>query len=128
MQSILIFGENSYIGNSFEAFAQDKFSVKKINSRGDGWKSADFSGADCVLYCAGTAHRKNAGSGEYFAVNCDLAVETARKAKSEGVKHFIYLSSASVYGRQSGLIDSGTAPNPAEPYEESKLKGEQGIK
>ena len=127
MQNILIFGENSYIGNSFEAFARDKFSIKKISSRGNAWQSADFSGFDCALYCAGTVHMKNADSGAYFAVNCDLAIETAEKAKAEGVKHFIYLSSASVYGKYSGMIDCGTAPNPVEPYGQSKLKAEQEL-
>ena len=34
----------------------------------------------------------------YYLVNTELAFETAKKAKNEGVKHFIFMSSMIVYG------------------------------
>lgn len=116
MQKIIIVGEKSYIGNHFEAFSRDTFTVKKVNSRDNTWKSAGFSGFDCVLYCAGIAHRKDAERSLYFAVNCDLAVEIAEKAKNEGVRQFMYLSSAAVLSDPSGF------------YGQSKLKAENALK
>lgn len=127
MRNVLIIGANSYIGNAFESFAREQFNIKKISSREDAWKSADFSNADCVLYCAGIAHRK-AENALHFAVNCDLAVKVAEKAKRESVAQFVYLSSAAVYGKPSGELNSDTIPNPAEPYGQSKLKAENELK
>jgi UDP-glucose 4-epimerase len=130
MLNIIIIGENSYIGNSFEDFAREKFNIKKVSSRGNAWKSADFSGCGCVLYCAGIAHVKNAGNTLYFTVNCDLALEIAKKAKAEGVVQFIYLSSAAVYNynNQPGEINADTPAVPLEAYGQSKLKAENELK
>jgi UDP-glucose 4-epimerase len=130
MLNIIIIGENSYIGGSFEDFARGKFNITKVSSRENAWKNADFSGCDCVLYCAGIAHVKNADNALYFAVNCDLALEIAEKAKSGGALQFIYLSSAAVYNynNQTGEINADTPANPVDSYGQSKLKAENELK
>jgi UDP-glucose 4-epimerase len=115
---ILIFGENSYIGNSFARFAEERFpqgmEIKKISSRKSAYEDDDFAAADCILYCAGIAHRK-APPALHFSVNCDLALVIAAKARKAGTRQFVYLSSAAVL-------------NPVEAYGQSKLKAETGLK
>src|SRR5690625_4141421 len=103
MKRILITGKNSYVGNSFEKWIQkypNDYQVEKISLRDDSWKSQDFSKYDVILHVAGIAHRKETkGNKElYYKVNRDLTYEIAKKAKTEGVSQFVFISSMSVYG------------------------------
>lgn len=132
MKKILITGKNSYVGNSFEKWLEKypgEYDVDKISLRDESWKQHDFSGYDSVLHVAGIAHRKETKENEhlYYKVNRDLAYEVAEKAKSEGVPHFIFLSSMSVYGMDTGVIDQDTIPDPKSNYGKSKLQAEKLI-
>jgi len=128
MKKILIIGENSYIGESFAKYANEKYNIKTISSISEAWKDFDFSGYDCVLHCAGIAHvaHKNDDSTKalYKAVNCDLTANVASKAKAEGVRQFIFPSTILVYGNDQTGIDLKTAPNPKDFYSKSKLRAE----
>ena len=133
MKKVLIIGENSYIGKSFESFVKNKsdIAVTLISSRNDFWKTFDFSGYDNVLYCAGIAHikQKNKQKPLYYAINCDLTVDIAKKSKDSGIKQFIFLSSMAVYGTKNTKISKQTLPNPDKNdfYGESKLKAEKEL-
>ena len=63
----------------------------------------------------------------YYLVNTELAFETAKKAKNEGVKHFIFMSSMIVYGSKEEKIHKNTIPNPDNFYGKSKLEAEKLI-
>src|SRR5690606_5157582 len=66
----------------------------------------------------------------YYKVNRDLTIEVAKKAKSDEVKQFIFLSSIIVYGEvkeNNGIITRDTIPNPSNFYGKSKLEAEKGI-
>lgn len=141
MKKILITGANSYIGVSFENYMKqwpDKYQVDTVDMIDGTWRQKDFSGYDVVYHVAGIAHSDNGKiSAEkeklYRAVNTDLTVETAKKAKTEGVKQFIFMSSAIVYGDsapigKTKLITKDTVPSPANCYGDSKLQAEKGIK
>lgn len=133
MIKVLITGAESYIGLALERYLTrepEAYIVDTVDMIGDSWKQKDFSGYDTVFHVAGIVHKKEKQDMRdlYFKVNCDLAYETAQKAKSEGVKHFIFLSSMSVYGIENGIIDIGTIPNPISFYGQSKLKAEKSIK
>lgn len=54
-------------------------------------------------------------------------METAKKAKAEGVKQFIILSSMSVYGMETDVITKDTIPKPKSNYGKSKLQAEELI-
>lgn len=132
MKKILITGAGSYIGNAFlNHLGQwpDRYQVETVDMIGDAWRSTSFSGFDAVFHVAGIAHIKETAENArlYYEVNRDLAVETARKAKSEGVPHFVFLSSMSVYGIEEGCITRGTVPNPKSNYGKSKLQAEAGL-
>lgn len=129
MKKILITGANSYIGTSFEKWLSQwpgDYAVDTIDMIGDSWKEKSFIGYDTVFHVAGIAHVKETKKNRdlYFKVNRDLAVETAKKAKKEGVKQFIFLSSMSVYGLETGVITKETIPNPKTNYGKSKYEAE----
>ena len=63
----------------------------------------------------------------YYRVNRDLAVKAARKARAEGVRQFILMSSMSVYGTDTGVITPETVPQPVSFYGKSKLAAEELI-
>ena len=132
MKKILITGANSYIGTSFEKYmAQfDGYRIDTVDMIGDGWKEKDFSEYDTVFHVAGIAHQKETleNAHLYYEVNRNLAVATAKKAKREGVRQFILLSSMSVYGMETGVITKTTVPHPKSHYGKSKLQADEKIK
>lgn len=136
MKKILITGANSYIGTSFEKWLSrepDKYKVDTVDMRDNAWKDNDFSGFDVVFHVAGIAHVSSGTKMRnlYYKVNRDLAIETAYKAKCEGVKQFIFMSSIIVYGDSNSsrrFIDRNAVPNPGDFYGNSKLQAEEGIK
>ncbi len=134
MTKILITGENSYIGTAVAEYLgtfPEAYQVTKISLRGDAWKSEDFSRYDAILHVAGKAHVDvSAVTDEvkesYYQVNGKLPAQVAEKAKREGVKQFIHLSSVIVYG-DCKTITADTTPAPANFYGDSKLQGEEGL-
>ena len=137
---VLVTGVNSYIGNAFRSYMEqypEEAVVDGISVRNDAWKTLDFSGYDCVFDVAGIAHADTGHVSEevkkrYYAVNCDLTVALAQKAKEEGVRQFIFMSSAIVYGDSAPIgfqrmITRDTPPAPADFYGDSKLQAEKGI-
>lgn len=135
MMKILITGKNSYIGTSVEKWLlkePDKYSIETIDMKDPSWKEKDFSVYDVVFHVAGIAHVSSDPKMEdlYYKVNRDLTVQVAKKAKSEGVKQFIFMSSIIVYGDSTSskrVIDRDTVPTPSNFYGDSKLQAEKGI-
>ncbi|NYB74504.1 NAD-dependent epimerase/dehydratase family protein [Sedimentibacter hydroxybenzoicus DSM 7310] len=136
MKNILITGKDSYIGNSLENWLMrepNKYKVNTIDMKDETWKEKDFSQYDVVFHVAGIAHVSSAPKMEalYYKVNRDLVIETAKKAKEEGVKQFVFMSSIIVYGdsrSSKGVIDKNTVPIPSNFYGKSKLQAEEHIR
>ena len=140
MKKVLVTGVNSYIGNAFIEYMQQysaDYTVEGISMRNETWKKLDFSKYDCVFDVAGIAHADTGHVSEsvkqlYYKVNTDLTVELAVKAKASGVKQFIFMSSAIIYGDsapigQKKIITRETNPAPADFYGDSKWQAEKGI-
>lgn len=140
MKKILITGANSYIGTSVESHLNkfgDKYIVDTIDMLDGMWREKDFSEYQVVFHVAGIAHSDSGKISEekaklYYAVNTDLTIETAQKAKTDGVAQFIFMSSAIVYGDsapigRSKLITKDTPVSPANCYGDSKVQAEIGI-
>ena len=133
MKKILITGANSYIGTAFENYIKDDYPddyvIDTVDMLDSTWCEKDFSGYDSVFHVAGIAHQKETKDNAelYYKVNRDLAVETAQKAKKDGVKQFVFLSSMSVYGMDVGEITKDTVPVPKSNYGKSKLQAEESI-
>ena len=140
MKKILITGANSYIGPSFEKYMQqwpDKYQVDTVDMIDGTWREKSFADYDTVYHVAGIAHSDTGNVTEerkafYYKINTDLTVETAKKAKADGVKQFIFMSSAIVYGDsapigKTKLITKDTPVSPANFYGDSKVQAEKGI-
>ena len=134
---ILITGKNSYIGNSFAEYAKNSFDIQKCSLRESGWENTSWAEYDVILHVAGIAHSDishvtTEEQNRYYEVNRDLTRQVVEKAKEDGVKQFIYMSSAIVYGESSPIgqpkiISKQTDPTPANFYGDSKLQGENAI-
>ena len=141
MKRVLITGANSYIGTSFEKYIAENFSeeyqIDTLDMLDGTWREKSFEGYDSIFHVAGIAHSDTGRISEekqrlYYSVNTDLAIETAKKAKEEGAKQFIYMSSAIVYGDSADIgknkiITKDTPPSPANCYGDSKVKAEEGL-
>ena len=140
MKKVLVTGVNSYIGNAFREYIKQyasDFLTEGISVRGNEWKAMDFSGYDCIFDVAGIAHADTGHVSEetkrqYYLVNTELTAALAEKAKEEGVRQFVFMSSAIVYGDSAPLgerklITKDTVPAPADFYGDSKLQAEKRI-
>lgn len=140
MKKILITGAGSYIGTSVETYLSqwpERYQVDTVDMVDGSWREKSFAGFDTVFHVAGIAHSDTGNVTEerkalYYRVNTDLTVETAKKAKAEGVGQFIFMSSAIVYGDSAPIgtqkiITADTPLNPANFYGDSKVQAEKGI-
>lgn len=142
MKKILITGANSYIGTSFEKYLKDNFpndyQVDTLDMTLGDWQNESFNGYDVVYHVAGIAHSDGGKISPekeklYRSVNTDLTIKCATKAKEDGVKQFIFMSSAIVYGDSGKIgkkkvITKDTKTSPANCYGDSKVQAELGIK
>lgn len=131
MKRILITGASSYVGTSFENYMSQfgsDYQIETIDMRNNAWRDTSFSVYDAIIHVAGIVHVKEKNDGLYYQVNRDLAFETAKKAKADGTKQFIFFSSMSVFGMDTGVITDKTMPNPTTPYGKSKLAAEVFLK
>ena len=140
MKNVLITGAGSFVGTSVQQHLEkwpEDFKVIAVGTKDGEWKEINFSSYDVVYHVAGLAHSDVGNVTEevkkkYYAVNTDLAIEVAKKAKAEGVKQFIFMSSAIVYGDSAPigkekLISTSTPYNPANFYGDSKVQAEKGL-
>lgn len=145
MKKILITGENSYIGTSFEKYMTqfpDEYQVDTISVIGDAWQKFDFTPYDTIFHVAGIAHAdvgkvSEEGKKLYYTVNRDLTIAVAEKfkeaaEKTKQTKQFIFMSSIIVYGEKTSvnkkrIITKDTQPTPSSFYGDSKWQAEKGL-
>lgn len=140
-KKVLIVGAGSYIGGSFFDYATKNYPSIRIdvaNTMDGAWKQIDFVKYDIIYHLAGIAHADvgnvdNTIKEKYYSVNTDLAVEICKKAKEEGVKEFIFMSSMIVYGDsapygEEKIIDKNTVPKAENFYGDSKLQADVAVR
>lgn len=132
MKRVLIIGQTSYLGKSLRIYLEkfpEEYSVDTLSVRTDNWKKCSFQNVDAIYYVAALVHIKenSVSEEEWFRVNAHLPVEVAGRARNEGVKHFIFVSTMNVYGLQSGHIDQNTLIKPVTAYGKSKFYAEEKL-
>lgn len=145
MKKILITGAGSYIGKNLDRYLQEynsklgreEYRVDRVSQRDSMWETFDMTGYDVVFQASGIAHVDvdkvtEEEKKKYYEVNCDLAVDTARRAAKAGVKQFIYPSSVIIYGDSApyGLnkvITEDTVPSNTGFYGDSKICAEKSL-
>lgn len=137
MKKVMLVGIGGYIGGKFTEYINKNYpdwQIDAVDSMNGIWKDADFHGYDAVYNVSGLAHANaRQGSNElYYAVNGQLPIDVAAKAKSEGVPLFVQMSSQIVYGDMSGLgeekmITPETVPSEPTVYGKSKMMAERGL-
>lgn len=141
-KKILITGAGSYIGESFTAYASEhygeNFVIDTLDLLDSAWRNFNFSPYDIIYHVAGIAHAdvgkvSDEIKAKYYSVNTDLAIEVCQKAKREGVKEFIFMSSMIVYGDSAPygkkkIITKNTVPMAANFYGDSKLQADVAVR
>lgn len=138
---VLVTGAGSYIGESFKTYASIHYpniTTDVIDMENGAWREHDFTSYDAVFHVAGIAHADTGMVSEeekkrYYAVNTDLAVETAETCKKSGVRQFILMSSMIIYGDSAfcgkkKVIDEHTMPEPANFYGDSKWQADLEVR
>lgn len=135
-KNILITGAHSYIGESVERWLKDKsanYHIETLDMLDSKWREHDFSKYDVVYHVAGIAHADVGNVSDevkekYYKVNRDLALEVASKAKENGVKQFIFMSSMIIYsGCKETFITKETVPQAENFYGDSKLQADLAL-
>ena len=127
---VLISGADSFIGSYFKQNPTHLF-INEICLKKNRPSEIDFSNTDVVFHVAAIVHQdKNIHKDTYFKVNSDLAFEVAQKAKQDGVNHFVFMSTAKVYGENSSEEKPWTEDSecfPSDAYGRSKLEAEKRL-
>lgn len=134
-KKILITGTTGYVSRHLASYLSGKgYQVKQISVRTNEWEAAAFGSFDAVIHTAALVHNNtpNAKLSDYIRVNTTLTTRIAKKAKKEGVKQFIFMSTMAVYGLEGSVgektvIENNTVPKPQTDYGISKLKAEEKL-
>lgn len=123
---ILVTGANGFIGKRFLDYNKERFDITTLSVRDESYKTFDLTHFDSIVHLAGKAHDMHCkDDSEYYKINVDISKALATKAKADGVKHFIYISSVKVYGNEDrGLITEESECMPEDAYGKSKLHAE----
>lgn len=132
---VLVTGKNSYAGTQFanRIYELNKgWKIDFVSVRDNAWEQKDFSLYDAIYHVAGIVHKKESAENKdlYYKVNRDLTYQLALKAKNEGVKSFVFLSTMAVYGLigkigEDTIISKETELAPTSNYGKSKLEAEE---
>lgn len=132
---VLVTGQNSYAGTQFAKRITELnkgWEIDFVSVRDNDWEQKDFSLYHAIYHVAGIVHKKETSENKekYYKVNRDLTYQLAFKAKSEGVKSFVFLSTMAVYGLigkigEDTIISKETEPAPTSNYGKSKLEAEE---
>lgn len=127
---IKITGSNSFIGSYFINNSPE-FQVGEVDLLSIKPAYIDFSDTDVVFHVAAIVHQdKSIPDAKYFVVNSDLAFNVAQKAKLDGVKQFVFMSTVKVYGENSTEENPWTENSqclPSDAYGKSKLEAEKRL-
>jgi UDP-glucose 4-epimerase len=127
--NILLTGANGFLGSYFINNYSDKYNIQTFSFLNDNFDDLDLNGVDTVVHLSALVHQMGGASyEEYEKVNVAQTLELAKKAKENGVKHFIFMSSVKVYGEETNVAYTESSEcKPEDEYGKSKLKAENEL-
>ncbi len=130
MFNLIVTGSTGFVGTNFIE-SSSNLNIQTVDLLVKNPVDINFDAIDSVLHLAALVHQmKGAPEHEYFKVNRDLAFEVAKRAKEQGVKQFVFMSTAKVYGESDYKItyyNENSACMPSDPYGKSKYEAEKLI-
>lgn len=126
---ILLTGATGFIGSYCMKYGRYKEAIIPFSFQNDDIAYFDFSTINTIIHLAALVHQMNgADQHEYERINVTRTLELAMRAKKNGVKHFIFMSTVKVYGEESDTVYTETTPcHPRDDYGMSKLHAEQAL-
>ena len=126
MKKLLITGSNGFVGSYFIHKYKDKYDIKTFSFLKDDINNLDCIDIDVVFHLSALVHQMGGASAEeYEKVNVIQTLELAKKAKENGVKHFVFMSTVKVYGEETNSVYTEHSEcHPEDEYGKSKLRAE----
>lgn len=126
MTKLLITGSNGFVGSYFVENYNDKYEIKTFSFRSDDLATLNCSDIDVVFHLSALVHQMGGASAEeYQRVNVTQTLQLAKKAKENGVRNFVFMSTVKVYGEETDSVyTESTLCHPEDEYGKSKLKAE----
>lgn len=147
MTRYLVTGANGFVGTALCArLSRDNVDVVAAvrtatssheRAVGDIGAHTDWNGllhgCDGVIHLAARVHimadRAQDPLAAFRATNTVATIHLARQAAAAGVKRFVFVSSVKVNGEQAAVAyTAADNPHPEDPYGQSKLEAEQGLR
>ena len=127
---ILLTGASGFIGSYFSEHYSTQYKIESFSFLKDDLETLNLQSQDIVVHLSALVHQMGgATKEEYFKVNVQNTLRLAKKAKKEGVKHFVFMSSIKVYGEESEVAYKEDTPClPEDDYGKSKLEAEHELK
>ena len=127
-KNILITGSSGYIGSHIVNKSKKLFNFNKFSLQTHTLQTINFNNIDTVLHCAAIVHKKNKlNFDKYYKINTIYPVELAKRAKQNGVNHFVFLSTIAIYDDSLEMIVEKSKISPKTFYGKSKLEAERQL-
>lgn len=89
-----------------------------------------LGGVDTIIHCAGLVGSGRGSAEDYLRINAEGTRTLAQAAKSQGVKRFVFMSTAGVYGLNmlKGNVDESMPLAKGNSYSNSKIAAEDIVR
>ena len=130
LHRVVVTGASGFVGRAL--CARLPASVDTLSFGAADWRTrldgAHLEGAT-VFHLAARVHSRGAQESEFVADNVEKTRALAESAAREGARRFVFLSTAKVYGEESGArpFRVGDAPAPQDAYARSKVAAEEAL-
>ena len=127
MKNILLTGSNGFIGRYFISQYGQLHKISTFSFLNDDFGSLHVNNIDVVLHLSALVHQPEASQEEFEQVNVQNTINLALKAKANGAKYFVFMSTIAVYGEEHCVLSENLRCKPVGLYGMSKLKAELAL-
>ncbi|WP_457743353.1 NAD-dependent epimerase/dehydratase family protein, partial [Sulfurimonas sp.] len=129
MSKLLLTGASGFVGSYFQQTYKEKYEIKTFSFQKDDFDTLDLSSVDTVVHLSALVHQMGGASdAAYEKVNVLQTLDLAHKAKQNGVKQFVFMSSVKVYGEETDVAYAEDSfCKPQDEYGKSKLRAEEEL-